>query len=425
MKDYILHYMFSHNELWQRAVERGFEKGMSRADLRDLCSEQTRAKIYQAIRDRVYVIAPPHVALIPKDNGDHREVMANEPIDRLVLHVVCELLFELCGDMVHPTCRSYQKNMSCGNTVQDLSRTIQYTKPDENGDIGWKADLSKYFDSVPKPYIDAAFDRVESRYGKSAVIDMIRRYYNTDWLFDANGNLVEVYKSLKQGCAVAAWLADVILFDMDAELHSLNGEYRRYCDDTIFIGPDHAFAKRLMATRLKAMQMELNPKKVEQIKPNRWVQFLGFSIKGRSISLSENAIDRFQKDIDEATAPGKTYDQALTGIYKALYTGYGDFSWGTRVLRVINVPQDIDMLNKYMMDRLRAVLTQRFDTGGLGWCNDMKDGCIGRGTGSNVRSNRDRTDEYLNGYKTLRCLQNALRSGRSVYDTMVRTILKV
>ena len=41
------------------------------------------------------------------------------------------------------------------------------------------------------------------------IIAILRKYYHTDLCFDPDGNLIKHYQSLKQGCAVASWLADV------------------------------------------------------------------------------------------------------------------------------------------------------------------------------------------------------------------------
>ena len=82
--------------------------------------------------------------------------------------------------------------------------------------------MSKYFDSVPIEYVDWAFDKVEEKHGKSALIDIIRDYYHTDLYFDEDNELGEKYQSLKQGCSVAAWLADVILYHIDEKLASLD-----------------------------------------------------------------------------------------------------------------------------------------------------------------------------------------------------------
>lgn len=208
-------------------------------------------------------------------------------VDRILLSIANGLLFELMPEMVHPRCTSYQKGIGCGRVVQDVSR-ITYSADGKT--IGWKGDFSKYFDSVPIRFIDWAFDKAEEKSGKSALTDVIRDYYHTDIHSDEGNNLCEKYQSLKQGCSVAAWPADVILYHLDDKLSKLNGYYVRYSDDTLFVGEDYEKAMDIMKSELEMMQMTLNPKKVEYPDANHWFKFLGYSIKGHNISLSSTRI---------------------------------------------------------------------------------------------------------------------------------------
>ena len=77
-------------------------------------------------------------------------------------------------------------------------------------------------------FIDEAFDKVEAKHGHSVVIDVLRKYYHNDLYFDEDNKLQRKFQSLKQGCAVASWLADVLLYDLDAELTALGEFYTRY-----------------------------------------------------------------------------------------------------------------------------------------------------------------------------------------------------
>jgi hypothetical protein len=290
--------MFFEKARWQYAIEKGLFKDMNKAVMYQLTTPKARLTMYQRIKSGNYKIMPPHTAKIPKDNGDYRTVYVNESVDRILLSIANDLLFELMPDMVHPRCTSYQKGIGCGRVVQDVSRIIYSA---EGKIIGWKGDFSKYFDSVPIRFIDWAFDKVEEKFGKSALIDVIRDYYHTDIYFDEDNNLCEKYQSLKQGCSVAAWLADVILYHLDDKLSKLNGYYVRYSDDTLFVGEDYEKAMDIMKSELEMMQMTLNPKKVEYLDANHWFKFLGYSIKGHNISLSSTRIKTFQKEIETRT----------------------------------------------------------------------------------------------------------------------------
>ena len=355
-EDKILEMFFS-PERWQYAIAKGVIKNISKATLYRLTTPQARSLMYQRIRDGKYKIMPPHTALIPKDNGDFRTVYVNEPADRVLLSIANDLLFELMPEMVHPRCRSYQKGIGCGRVVQDISRRMGSSQSE--GVLGFKSDLSKYFDSVPVRYIDAAFDRVEQKYGHSALIDVLRDYYHSDLYFTPEGELSSKYQSLKQGCSVASWLADVILYDIDQKLSGLQGEYNRYSDDMLYIGSDYVEAMHILTQELSKMQMTLNPKKVEYLDAQHWFKFLGYSIKGSSISLSSTRIKTFQKEIESRSCcrRGATLTTSVNMINRFLYKGYNGHSWATQVLPIINVEEDIDTLTTFIIDALRATVT--------------------------------------------------------------------
>lgn len=413
--------MFFEPERWQYAINKGFGKDIDKATLYKLTSPQARASMYQRIKDGKYKIMPPHTAKIPKDNGDFRTVYINEPVDRILLSIANDLLFELAPEMVHPNCKSYQKGLGCGRIVQNAAQMIGNGG---EGILGWKSDLSKYFDNVPIEYIDGAFDKVEEKLGKSKLIDVIRDYYHSDWFFDTEGVLRQAYQSLKQGCSVASWLADVILYHLDEMLSQLNGFYNRYSDDSLYIGEDYEKAMEITESELAKMHLTLNPKKVEYLDANHWFKFLGYSIKGRNISLSSTRIKTFQKEIEKRTIRKRdnTMTKAINSVNRYLYKGCGEFSWATQVLPIINVKEDIDKLNAFAMDCIRAVKTGKKKIGGLGYVKTQAIGCIDRGRGRNVKANRTKTESEIKGYLSIGCAQNAMRTSKAAYTTLVMNL---
>ena len=421
-KDKILQ-MFFEKERWTYAIEKGVGKDINRAHLYQLTKPEVRARMYQAILSGTYEIVPPHTAQIPKENGDMRTVYVNEPIDRIFLSITNDLLIELMPEMTSPACKSYQKGLGgCSKIVQDVSRKLCRVK---GKTIGFKSDLSKYFDSVPLPFIDQAFDMVEAKHGHSAVIDVLRKYYHDNRYFDIDGvTLRESYQSLKQGCAVASWLSNVMLRDIDEKLAKMGHIYVRYSDDMLYIGSNYEKAMELLTDSLARMDMKLNPKKVEYISSKRRFKFLGFAIKGREISLAGSRIKLFQKEIEKRTIrhKGVTLNEAVNDVNSYLYRGNGQFSWSTAVLGVCNVKQDIDKLNAFVVDCLRAVQTRRRKVGSLGYEPMKKVGCITRGRGKNVKGNMRKTAKDIPGYLTLGCMQNALTTRRAVYNTLVANL---
>ena len=417
----ILLQKFFEMERWEQALETGVDKHIDKGELRKLCSPEVRVALYNAIANDCYEIAPPHQVQIPKDNGDMRIVYVNENVDRIFLSIANNLFFEMFPEFIHPSCKSYQTGIGCGKIVQQLSKEmVKAIGPD----VGFKADLTKYFDTVPIRYIDEIFDRMESKVGKSKIIDVVRKYYHTDLCFDFNGELIEHYQSLKQGCSVASFLADAVLYSIDDTINNLDVYYVRYSDDLMAIGKDWKDAYVLLKFRLSDMEMTLNPKKVEFVYKNKWIKFLGFSIKGDMITLSKNRVKSFQKEIEARTIKQRNISmkRAINQVNSYLYKGDGTYSWATSVLPIINVDKDINILNAFVMDAIRACATNKKKIGGLGSVNDKEDFTILRGTGKNVTANRNKTENEIDGYLSIECMRKALLTRRAVYDTLVRSM---
>ena len=406
---------------WEQALETGVDKHIDKGELRKLTSPETRLAMYHAIINDNYEIAPPHQVQIPKDNGDMRIAYVNENVDRIFLSIVNNMFFEMFPEFVHKSCKSYQTGIGCGKIVQEVSREMVKVKTTE---VGVKMDLTKYFDTVPIKYIDEIFDRMESKVGKSKIIDIVRKYYHTDLCFDFNGDLVEHYQSLKQGCSVASFLADAVLYPIDKTVSELDVYYVRYSDDLLVVGRCWDEAFQIVKAMLREMGMTLNPQKVETVCKDRWVKFLGFNIKGNQITLSKSRVKSFQKEIEARTIKQRkvSMTRALNQVQSYMYKGDGTYSWATSVLPIINVQKDIDTLNEFVMDAIRACATGKKKIGGLGSVNNKDDHTILRGVGKNVTANRNKTDVTIQNYYSIRCMQNALLTRRAVYETLVRSM---
>lgn len=423
MRDILFEKLFLEPERWETAIAKAKDKHIDKSELSLMCDPNVRVVLAEKILTGNYAISPPHTQLIPKDKpNEFRTVYINENIDRVFLSMVNDLLMEMFPDMIHQSCKSYQSGIGCGKVVKEV---VGYMRNIKTNDIGWKSDLSKYFDSVPLSAIDEIFNKIEKRIGYSSIIDIIRAYYHQDLCFTPEGKLIRHYQSLKQGCAVASFLANALLFNMDSIMSIFakknGGYYCRYSDDCLYIGRNYNTAMKIMKEELAQFTLTLNPKKVEYLRKDRWFKFLGFNLKGDKITLSKSRVKTFQKEIEKRTIKDKKSSptKAKNNVNRYLYGG--EYSWATSVLLIINVEKDIDELNLFVMDCIRAKITGKTKVGGLG---SVVTGeyTIQRGTGANVTSNRNKTPKEIAGYITLGCARNALLTDRSVYETLIRML---
>ena len=437
MQSKLLKMMFDF-ERWNELMIKANEKKINLSTLKQLSIPHTRVRLYESIINYQYEIMCPHIARIPKDvPGEFREVYVNEDVDRIILTLINDCLNELFPELIHPQCKSYQKGIGCQEVVQTITKEIsKLTKNRQMNFIGYKADLSKYFDSVKIEIIDDIFDTFERKLGfeigTEPVITILRKYYHNDLIFDLDGNLVEHYGSLKQGCAVAAMLANVVLYDVDNTLSEMDIIYYRYSDDIVMIGKDVDKAKEKLEEMLKLYGLKLNPKKVESLYSDKWFKFLGFNIKGNMITLSKNRVKKFQKEIVSRTLnkPNITFEQARQNVINYLYVG--DYCWGSSCLGTVNCKPDIYEMNGFIMDCLRAVKVRQnkkhkgkigvHRVGGLGVVTNLPDRTIVRGSGRTMISYRMKTDKNIENYLTMGCLSNAYRISKPVFEACVRSM---
>ena len=420
MTDFLLQKFFE-RERWEKAIDVGVGKHIDKAEMRQLTSPHVRVALYEAMKNGNYAIAPPHIALIPKnDSGDFREVMICENVDRVVLSIINNLFFELYPEFVHNSCYSYRSGIGCGKVVKNVAAECANLRGDI---IGKKYDLSKYFDSVAIEHINRMFDTMEMKYGRSVIIDIVREFYHSNLLFDAEGNLIEEFKSIKQGTATSSFMADALLYHIDEVMSNLPGvKYWRYSDDILVLGENYEAADAILKEMLMDMGLTINPRKEQVLDKHHFFKFLGFNIRGSNITLSKSRVKTFQKEIEARTIKQRNISpkRALNQVNSYLYKGNGKHSWATSVLPIINVRQDIDELNEFVMDALRACATGKKKIGGLGSVSGEVDRTILRGTGKNVAANRAKTPKEIEGYLSIECMRRAMLTSREVYETLVR-----
>lgn len=427
MQNKLLEKMFEISR-WEDLINKADLKGINKSELIQLCKPEVRAKLYLAIVNEEIEFMPSHMAQIPKDTpGEYRTVFVGENVDRCLQSLINDCLFELFPEMIHESCRSYQKNLGTGKTVKDLSRVLtEIGKENDSNIAGVKSDFYHYFDELSIESIMNVFDTIERKLGfakgTEPVMNLLRKSWNNNLVFDLDGNLIEQYCGIRQGNAIGSFLANVILYELDDFMSKKYKFYCRYSDDCVTIHDDPNEVISDINNIISKYGVSLNPRKIEILYKDRWFKFLGFNLRNDMITLSKTRVKSFQKEISDRTIKQRNIspERALNKVNNYLYKGDGTYSWATSVLSIINVKKDIDALNEFVLDCLRACMTGKKKVGGLGSVNDKADHTILRGTGKNVSANRRKTDKEIEGFMSLKCMQNAILTNRALYETLVR-----
>lgn len=405
------------------ALKHAKEKRLNPKLIKRFCDPSYRGYVANLIATDSYNMAYPTEAEIPKDKpGEFRTVFMNEPVDRIIMSLLADAVSDVFKDLIHPSCRSYQKGMGTQQTVFEISKCIEDFDMIGHESIGVKTDFSKYFDSVLLEKIEEMFDKWEARLGfkkdTEPVINMFRRYYRQNEYWDKHDNLTSKYQSLKQGCALAAPLANMLLYDLDEFMSSKYKVYYRYSDDIMCLGGDVDEIVNDINRITSEYGVTLNPKKVEPVYADQWIKFLGFNIKQGYRTLSSSRVVKFKNKIKELTIKQKniTMKKATRNVMNYLYGG--EHCWADSCLATINVEEDIKQLNFFVMDCIKACGTNKKRIGGIGSTLDRKDYTIVRHDGRNVSSNKEK-EEHIENYESMVCLWKALRQSKSLYKSLL------
>lgn len=448
MESKLFKMMFEHSK-WVDMVERANEKGINVTIVKQLANPHIRVQLYERIKNGEYEIAPPHAILIPKDNGEFRTVYANEDADRIVLTLINDCMMELFKKYIHPSCVSYQKGLGTQETVSKIPNAMKKLYRNDGKPVGVVTDYSKFFDRICIEAIDNCLDKMEIELGflpgTEPVISIVRKYYHCNLYFDVDGNLQEEYKAIKQGSATAAILSCMILYDLDEYMSNHYPLYIRYSDDSLTCCDNIDEAVNDINRLAGQYGIQLNPSKIKPVYIDKYFKFLGFLIKGDTITLSKNRIKKLTKAIynDTLAKPNIHPNQAKENVKRILYSDGNGYSFATSAFGAMqNCDKDIETLNNWIMDCLRLVGTRYkynqerkakglkprkikynwADIGGVGVVLDKDDYALVRGKGSKVKTARQRTEKEIEHYMSIGCLLNAYKISKPVYQACVRSM---
>lgn len=432
--------LFFNNELWERAIQHCIDKGIKPLELSEYTTAEFRAYLAEVMLAGEYKVAPPHIALIPKETkGEFRKVYVNTVLDRLVLTIINEVYCTFYGHLIHPKCVSYKKGVGVRTIIENIVREI--TSSDKTV-VGYKVDISKYFDSVSRETMNAVLKSVDSG---SCLDQILYDYYNDDIIMDENGVLIEKYKSLCQGCAPSAFFANLTLREVDYTLDKICSVYYRYSDDLLILGEKADEAMSVLTAILETKGLKINPKKVESITKDGWFTFLGCKIKGNQVSLGKKSLTNFVNQVSERTKLPKDKEhrhgcsevelrRAIKNINQYLYTAYlknsSEFGWGEYFFGIINCEEDIVTMDTWLKDMLRGYFTGKggcSKVGGLGSVDTEKEKTVLRGKGRCVVKNLGKTETILEecGYVSMHHLYKVYRISKDVYRSEIKRLMLV
>ena len=231
---------------------------------------------------------------IPKPDGRKRMLGIPTVLDRFVQQAIAQIVQAQWEPHFHPDSYGFRPQRSAHQAVRKLQADVK-------DGHGWVVDLDleSFFDRVNH---DRLLHRLRQHVDDRALLRLITAFLKVGAWVD--GHREPGVMGVPQGGPLSPVLANVVLDEMDWELHRRGHRFARYADDCNIAVKSERAGQRVMHSVTRwiedSLRLTVNPRKSAVDRPwNR--KFLGFTLSRRdkSLKVADKAIDKFKDSVRE------------------------------------------------------------------------------------------------------------------------------
>lgn len=243
--------------------------GMQTDELRDYLKHYW-ADLKSSILSGSYRPDPVRGIEIPKPSGGTRQLGIPTVIDRLIQQAIQQWLSPRYENQFSPNSYGFRPQHNAHQAVLQARSYIE-----EGGSWIIELDLEKFFDRVDH---DRLMNRLSCQIKDGRTLDLIRRYLNSGIL--VGGVISPRQEGTPQGSPLSPLLSNIVLHELDMELHKRGHKFVRYADDcSIYLNSNKSAQRVLESVTFyieKRLKLKVNGAKTKISRPTSSV-LLGFS----------------------------------------------------------------------------------------------------------------------------------------------------
>lgn len=290
---------------------------------------------------------------IPKDDGSKRMLGIPTACDRLIQQAISQVLIKLYDGEFSDNSFGFRPGR---NTHQAIERAKSYI---ESGyEYVVDLDIEKFFDRVNHDYLMSRLSEVIT---DKPLLLLIRRYLQSG-IMD-NGITTYREEGMPQGSPLSPILSNILLDELDRELHNRGHKFVRYADDCTIYTRSIRAGERIMESIKrfieKRLKLKLNESKSGVRRPEE-IKLLGYSFyrtkKGKWLKrISKKAKKKFKEKM--AIITNRHRAGSIETIIKELVPklrGWGNYFKHTELTGELT---DID---GWLRTRLRMLIWNRW-----------------------------------------------------------------